>query len=64
MKDFALKVLQSITAAAIIGTATILYSFNARLSRIETRLETIAPRSVTAPAASQPGASQLTAKTP
>lgn len=64
MKAFALNVLQGLTVSAITVTAILLWTFNSRLTRIETRLDSLAPGRVTAPAESQPGQSQLTAVQP
>ena len=46
MKDAALKVIAAIITAAIVSTAGALWKMNERLTRIETKLETLAPQRV------------------
>lgn len=45
MKKFFDNIVAPVAVAAIVGTAGILWSFNARLTRIESKLEALAPAS-------------------
>ncbi len=43
MKNFNDNILAPLAVAAITAVAVLLFQFNARLTRIETRLDTLAP---------------------